>query len=196
MVLGRPHSSSSGNRLSSPRAAAASPGGQLAGGRAVEQCADLPGKDRCTAVGQSSRKAARLAWASLAWATASRWTALVMSCGEASQQSSPGRCSSRTRRGPAPMTGGTKAGSTRANAAITLASSAAKRGCGLEPDRAFAGGQPEQCGQVPGLALHRRPGHAAARGAERGSDAQLSTSRMPSTRAHGDRRPSGLVSAA
>ncbi len=123
-------SSSSGNRPSSPRAAAISvPLSSPATGPSSRAriCAVRTGARR--SVNPTDAGGAR--WPATAWAAVRRWTALMMTGGEASQQSSPGRCSSRTRPGPAPMTGGTRDGSTRATAAMTLASSAAKRGVAL-----------------------------------------------------------------
>jgi hypothetical protein len=197
MVSGRPHSSSRGNRLSSPRAAATSPAlssPATSPSSSAAICPAMTGVRRSASPG--GRRPARCAWpARIAWVAARRWTALVMICGDASQQSSPGTCSSRTRPGPAPMTGGTRAGSTRANAAMAPASSAAKRGVALSQTGPLPVGsrnsaarfQVRLCSAAP---VTRRP---AARSV---SDAQVSISRMPSSRAHGERSSSGPFSVA
>jgi hypothetical protein len=88
------------------------------------------------------------------------------------------------------MTGGTKVGSTRANAAMTPASSAAKRGVALSQTWPLPVGsrnsaarfQVRYCSAAPVMG---RPAAASV------SDAQVSISFRPSSRAHGERSSSG-----
>ena len=88
------------------------------------------------------------------------------------------------------MTGGTRVGSARANAAMTLASSAAKRGVVFSQTGPLSVGsrnsaarfQVLRCSAAP---VTRRPAAPSV------PVAQVSTSLIPSSQAHGERSSSG-----
>ena len=197
MVSGRPHSSSRGNRLSSPRAAAtsaalsslatspsssaaicpvmtgarrsANPGGRHPGARRAGQDR-LVGQDRLGGDQVLDRAGDDL-----------RRRVPAVLTGQVLEQDPPWPGTDDRRH-----QGRVRAGECGDDAGLV----GREAGRGLQPDRAVVGGQPEQRGQVPGLAcsaapVTRRPAAPSV------PVAQVSTSLMPSSQAHGERSSSG-----